>query len=113
VQYETTSFARGHRGGIFTTVTPASASTASERGGELPRPIPDHDPELVGPLSQINQQIADLLRRARPVRIRPDTEDMHIAAGDLDHDEDIQPSPGHRAVHREEIARQHGRRLSA
>ncbi len=93
------------------TVTPASASTASNAATELTRPVPDQVAELIGSLPLVHQQVADLLGRPRPVRVRRYSEDVHVAAGDLDHEEDIEPAQGYRAVHREEIARQQARRL--
>src|SRR5689334_17204660 len=38
---------------------------------------------------------------------------MDVAGGDLGHEEHIDPSESDRAVHGEEVARQHGGRLSA
>ena len=65
-----------------------------ERGAELTRPVPDQVAELIGPLPQVHQQVADLLGRPRPVRVRRYSEDVHVAAGDLDHEEDIEPAQG-------------------
>jgi hypothetical protein len=45
--------------------------------------------------------------------MRGHTQDMDVAAADLDHEEHIDPTQGHRAVDMEEITRQHRRRLGA
>ena len=57
-----------------------------KRRGDLPGPVPDQEPEVRCPITQIHQQVADLLRGPRTVRVRGDPEDVYAAAADL-HDE--------------------------
>jgi len=47
---------------------PASARTASNDAGELPGPVPDQEPEVRGAITQIRQQVADLLHGPGTVR---------------------------------------------
>ena len=49
-----------------------------ERRGELPGSVADQEPEAVGAVSQVHQQVADLLCGPRPVRVRGDPEDVHV-----------------------------------
>ena len=49
-----------------------------EHLGELPCSVTDQEPEFPGPIAEIHQEIADLLRRPRPVRVRGHSQDMHI-----------------------------------
>jgi hypothetical protein len=62
-----------------------------ERRGELPGPVPHQEPETGGAITQIHQQIADLLHGPRTVRVRSDTENVHVTGADL-HDEQASPS---------------------
>ena len=48
--------------------------------GELPGPVADQEPEVRGPITEIHQEITDLLHRPRPVRVRGDPENVHVAA---------------------------------
>ena len=75
-----------------------------KRCGELPGPVTDQEPEARGAITQIHQEVADLLYSPRAVRLRADPEDVHVAAAGL-HDE--QTMQGHRAVHVEEIGGEH------
>jgi hypothetical protein len=61
-----------------------------ERLGELPGPVPDQEPEARGAITQIHQQVADLLDSPRAVRVRCDPEDVHVAAADLDDEQAVQ-----------------------
>jgi hypothetical protein len=54
-----------------------------KRPGELPGPVSDQEPEARGSITQIHQQVADLLHGPRPVRVRCDTEDVHVTRADL------------------------------
>jgi len=82
-----------------------------ERRGELPGPVPDQEPEACGTITQIHQQVADLLCGPRPVRVRGDTENVDVSATDLHDEQAVQASQGHRAVHMEEIGGEHRRSL--
>ena len=57
-----------------------------ERLGELPGPVADQEPEAGGAITQIHQEVADLLYSPRAVRVRGDPEDVPVAAAGL-HDE--------------------------
>jgi hypothetical protein len=81
--------------------------------GELTGPISDEKLELRDAIAKIHHQIADLLRRPPAVRVRGHAQQMHRPASDLQHEKHIDPLECHRAVHREKVARQHGRRLGA
>jgi hypothetical protein len=65
----------------------------------------------VGALSQIHQQIPGLLHSPRTVQMSSHAEDMDIARAHLDEEVHVTTGVRHRAVHTEEIARQHRGRL--
>ena len=46
--------------------------------GELTGPITDQEPEAGGAITQIHQEVADLLHGPGTVRVRGDPEDVHI-----------------------------------
>jgi len=79
----------------------------------LPGPVADQEPEPRGAITQIHQQVADLLHGPPAVRVRGDPEDVHVTAAYLDDEQAVQPSQRHRAVHVEEIGGEHGRCLGA
>jgi hypothetical protein len=60
-----------------------------DRLGELPGPVADQEPEVRGPITEVHEQIADLLGGPRPVRVRGDPDDVHVAGADLHHEEAI------------------------
>jgi len=62
-------------------------------------------------LTEIHQQIADLLRSPRPVRVGGYAEDVDVAGADLHHEQAVQALEGHRAVHVEEVGGEHRRGL--
>jgi hypothetical protein len=74
----------GLRGGIFTALMPALARTGVEGSGELAGPVADQEPELCGAVTEVHQEIPDLLCSPRPVRLCGDPEDVHASALDLD-----------------------------
>jgi hypothetical protein len=84
-----------------------------EGGGELTGPIPDEEPELREAIAKIHHQVADLLRRPSAVRVRGHAQQMHRPAGDLQHEQHVDPLGCHRAVHMKKVTRQHRRRLHA
>ncbi len=79
--------------------------------GELPGPVADREPEARGAVTEVHQEIADLLGRPAPVRVRGHPDDVHIAAADLHHEQAVQAAEGHRAAHVKEVDGQHRRRL--
>jgi hypothetical protein len=62
-------------------------------------------PARPGRDTQIHQQVADLLHGPGTVRVGGDTENVHVTAADLDHEQAVQLLEGHCAVHVEEIDR--------
>jgi hypothetical protein len=82
-----------------------------ERGGELPGPVADQEPEVRGAITQVHQEITDLLGGPQPVWVRGHAEDVHVAGADLDHEQAVQAPEGHRALNVEEVGREHRRRL--
>ena len=47
-----------------------------KRSGELPGSVADEEPEVRGAITQIHQEVADLLHGPRTVRVRADPEDV-------------------------------------
>ena len=82
-----------------------------ERRGELPSPVADQEPEARGPVTEIHQEIADLLGSPRPVWVRGHPEDGHVAGTGLEDEQAVQAPEGRRAVHVKEAGGQHGRGL--
>jgi hypothetical protein len=80
-----------------------------ERVGELPGPVPDQEPEARGALPQIHHEVAGLLSGPRPVRVRGHAEDVHITGAHLDHEKAVQAPQDYRAIHVEEVDREHRR----
>jgi hypothetical protein len=79
--------------------------------GELPVPVADQEPEARCTITEVHQEIADLLRGPRPVRAGGDPQDMDIAAADLHNEEAVQALERHREVDVEEIDGKHRRGL--
>src|SRR6188472_1484951 len=48
--------------------------------GELPGAVADQEPEVRGAITQVHQEVADLLCGPGPVRVGGDSEDVHVAA---------------------------------
>ena len=57
-----------------------------KRRGELTGPITDKEPEVRGAITQIHQEVADLLDCPQPIGIAGDPDDVHVTATDV-HDE--------------------------
>ena len=83
-----------------------------KRLGKLPGPVADQEPEARGAITQIHHEVADLLYSPRAIRVRGDSEDVHVTAADLDYEQAMQAAESHRAVHVEEIGGEHRRGLS-
>jgi len=90
---------------------PAPARTASDDEVNCPVPVPDQEPVAGGAITQVHQQVADLLHGPRPVRVRCDTGDVHVTRAGLYDEHAVQALQGHRAVHVEEIGGENRRRL--
>jgi hypothetical protein len=65
---------------------PGTGQDRVECVGDLPGPVAHQVPEVRSAITQVHQQVADLLRGPRPVRVRGHAEDVHVAGADL-HDE--------------------------
>jgi hypothetical protein len=61
-----------------------------ERCGELPGPVAGQKPEVRGPVTKVHQEISDLLRGPRRVRLRGDPQDVYVAAAGLHHEQAVQ-----------------------
>jgi len=58
--------------------------------GELAVSVADQEPEPVGPVAEIHQQVAGLLGDPGAGGVSRDPGDVHVAAAVLDHDEDVE-----------------------
>ena len=70
-----------------------------EGPGELPGRLADQEPAARSAISEIHQEIADLLCCPWPVRVRGDPGDVDMAAAGLDDEEAVQALERHCAVH--------------
>jgi len=61
-----------------------------ERGGELAVPVADQEPEPVGAIAEVHQQVAGLLGHPGTGRVGGDPGEVHVAATVLDHEEDVE-----------------------
>jgi hypothetical protein len=61
-----------------------------ERLGGLPGTVADQEPEIRSAITQVHQEVADLLHGPRRVRARGDAEDVHVPGAHLDHEEAVQ-----------------------
>jgi transposase InsO family protein len=82
-----------------------------KRRGELPGPITDQEPEVRGAITQIHQEVADLLGCPHPIGIGGYPQDVHVTATDLHDEQAIQAMEGRRAVHVDEVGGEHRRCL--
>jgi hypothetical protein len=79
--------------------------------GELPGAIPDQEPEALGMIAEVHQEVADLLGSPGAVRMGGDSEDVDVSGADFDDKEAVQAPECHRAVHVEEVGGADGRGL--
>ena len=61
-----------------------------EGGGELAVPVADQEPEPVGAIAEVHQQVAGLLGDPGPGGVGGDPGDVHAAAVVLDNDENVE-----------------------
>ncbi len=73
-------------------------------------PIPDQQPEAVGPLGAPDHEVARLLGHPLPRRVPRCPENLDPTRADLEDEEDVDPPQQHR-VYGEEVTRQHCPRL--
>jgi hypothetical protein len=107
-----TQFAHGHRGGIQTTRIPTSARTASTDAVNWLALSQTRKPELGDAIAKIYHEVADLLGGPPAVGVDGRAQEMHGLVADLQNEEHLNPLKRDWAVHREEVADQHRRRLS-
>ena len=82
------AFARGARTGVRTMLMSAAAKTASNAGCELAVPVAGQEPEPVGAVAEIHEQVAGLLGHPGTGRVGGDPGDVHAATLVFDDDED-------------------------
>jgi len=61
-----------------------------ERSGELAVTVMDQEPQPVGSIVEVHEQVAGLLSDPGPGRVGGDPGDVHVAAAVLDHHEDVE-----------------------
>ena len=84
------AFARGARIGVRMIADVGAGEDGVEGGGELAVPVADQEPEPVGAVAEVHQQVAGLLGDPGPGGVGGDPGDVHAAAVVLDHDEDVE-----------------------
>ena len=84
-----------------------------ERGGELAGAVAGEEPERGGTVVEVHQQVAGLLGSPGAGRLAGRFEEVHVAAANLEGEEDVDPFQGDRAVDVEEVHGQHAGGLSA
>ena len=84
------AFARGVWIGVRMIRMSAPAKTASNAAGEFAVPVADQEPEPVGAIAEIHQQVAGLLGHPGAGWVGGDPGDVHAATLVLDHDEDVE-----------------------
>jgi hypothetical protein len=84
-----------------------------EGPGELPGPVADQEPEVRGAITEVHQEIADLLCGPRTVWVSGDGEDVHVAAAGFDDEQAVQALEGHCAADVKEAGGEHRRCLGA
>jgi hypothetical protein len=89
---------------------PASASTG---GGELTGAVADEEPEAVGLVAEVHQEVAGLLGGPRPVRMAGHAQDLQVAIADFECEQDVDPAERDGAVDVEEVDGEHGGCLGA
>ena len=68
----------------------APANTASKAASELGISVADQEPELLGAVTEVHQQVAGLLGDPRAGGMGGDPGEEHAAAAVLDHYEDVE-----------------------
>ena len=69
-----------------------------ERGRELSGPVADEEPKPGGVVAEVHHEVAGLLGRPGPVGMRGHAENVQVAVADLEHEQDVEPPQGERAV---------------
>ena len=84
------AFARGARTGARMMQNVGAGEDGVEGGGELAVPVADQEPEPVGAIAEIHQQVAGLLGDPGPGRVCGDPGEVHAATLVLDHDQNVE-----------------------
>jgi hypothetical protein len=82
-----------------------------ERRAERPGLVADQEPEVRGPVTEVHQEVPDLLRGPLPVGVGGQAGDVHVAGAGLHDERAVQALEGDRAVHVEEVDRKYRRGL--
>jgi len=77
------------------------------RRGELPGPVTVQEPEAGGAITEIGQEVADLLHGPGTVGVRGDPGDVQVAGAGLYDEQAGRPLESHRAVAVEEVGGEH------
>jgi hypothetical protein len=80
-----------------------------ERRAERPGLVADQEPEVRGPVTEVHQEVPDLLRGPLPVGVGGQAGDVHVAGAGLHDERAVQALEGDRAVHVEEVGGEHRR----
>jgi hypothetical protein len=83
------AFVRGARIGVWM-IRISAPEDRVERGSELVVPVMDQEPEPVGALAEVHEQVAGLLGHPGPGGVGGDPGDVHAAAAVLDNHEDVE-----------------------
>ena len=91
------AFARGARIGVRSADDPdvGAGEDSVERGGELAVPVADQEPELVGAVAEVHEQVAGLLGHPVPGGVGGDPRDVRTATAVFDHDEEVEAAQEH------------------
>jgi hypothetical protein len=100
-------FALGQRGWDLHGADPGVGENGVERVAELISSVTDEEPEGGGSVVEVHQQVAGLLGCPCSGRMARRSEDMHVAAANLESEEHVDPLQGDRAVDVEEVHGQH------
>ena len=84
-----------------------------ERRRELTGPIADEEPKSGGTVAEVHHQVTGLLSGPRPVGIPRPAQHVQVAVADLEHEQDVEPPKGERAVDVEEVDGEHAGGLGA
>jgi hypothetical protein len=84
-----------------------------ERGRKLSGAIADEELEPRDVFAEVHHEVAGLLGGPGPVGVRGDAQDVEEAVADLEREQDVDPSQGHRAVDVEEVDGEHAGGLGA
>jgi hypothetical protein len=103
------AFACGVRGGDLDALV---GEHRVKRAGVLRVAVADYEPQPVGPVAEVQDQVAGLLGGPIAGRVCGDAEDVHPPRGDVYDEHDVQPAQGH-GIHVEEVGREQTTGLSA